>query len=98
MKDVPDYSNPATRQFLDMLDQELAQIRTREDLSRFVDLLSKGYQRDVFQHLQVSDYLQGTVGILNGLDGLCRNSGRATPEQPDWRWVGEILLCSFYHS
>ncbi|CCQ72498.1 hypothetical protein [Magnetospira sp. QH-2] len=82
-------------QYLDSMEE---QVRSSEDLSKFVALLEEGYLAGAWEKQDIDDYLGGVQGILNGLEGFCANNGLEYPEQPTWAWMARILHAAFFHS
>lgn len=78
--------------------QELERIETRDDLVKFIALLSEGIEAKAFEEQGLIDYIDGIYGVVDGLDGLAKNTGIPNPDPPDWKLVGRILLYGFYHS
>lgn len=80
------------------IEQELEKIETRGDLARFVALLAEGIQAKAFEDQGLVDYVDGIYGVVDGLEGLAKNTGIPNPDPPDWKLVGRILFYGFYHS
>jgi hypothetical protein len=79
------------------LDQRVRNIRTREDLAAFATMLGNAYLDGLFEEAAAPDCLFGVTGALHNLRGYCRNQGLPDPQQPDWRWMGEILYLAVYN-
>ena len=77
------------------IDDALARIRTRQDLADFANLLGDIHAKGAFEETMISNYLDGISGALHNLHGYCRNHGFADPKQPDWQWMGRILVLAF---
>jgi hypothetical protein len=84
--------------FSDELDAKLENIKTRDDLAQFVRMLLRGVNNEMFEDQGLPDYISGLYGVINGLDGLEKNTGIPNPDPPDWKLLGRILLYAFYHS
>ncbi|GAB6052270.1 hypothetical protein JCM17960_10900 [Magnetospira thiophila] len=84
--------------YFDLLDELEKKITTREELSEYVALLEEGYLAGAWEQQDADEYIGGIQGVLNGLDGLCKNYGYEYPEQPTWAWMGRILRIAFAHS
>ncbi|GAB6052268.1 hypothetical protein JCM17960_10880 [Magnetospira thiophila] len=84
--------------FFDTIKELEKKITTPEELSEYVALLEEGYRAGAWETQTVMDYVGGIEGVLEGLDGLCKNYGYEYPEQPTWAWMGRILRIAFAHS
>lgn len=86
------------REYHDALGQQLDAIKTREDLADFLDFLLWGYEQDFIEQQPVEEYLSGAANFTRSLHNYCKNFNLQYPEQPDWRWLGEIFTAAFGHS
>ncbi|WP_046020293.1 hypothetical protein [Magnetospira sp. QH-2] len=84
--------------YFDKLDRLEETIATPDELSDFVALLNRGYSEGLWEEQGVVEYLGGIEGVLDGLEGLCKNYGFEYPEQPSWAWFARILRVAFGHS
>jgi len=80
------------------MEQKMDAIRTRDDLSEFIDFLLWGYQQGFFEQQPLEEYLSGAANFTGALDGYCKNFHLECPDQPDWKWVGHIFRAAFSHS
>lgn len=91
----PDISE---QEYGDYIEEKLNSIETREDLAEYLYDLSEGYQAGFMEERSVVDYVDGAAAFTKALHGYCKNFNLECPEQPDWRWVGEIFTAAFEHS
>ncbi|CCQ72493.1 hypothetical protein [Magnetospira sp. QH-2] len=84
--------------FFTKFDELEEKISTPDDLSEFVQFMEEGYLAGMWEQQDASEYVGGISGVLEGLEGLCKNYGYEYPEQPTWAWMGRILRVAFAHS
>lgn len=84
--------------YLDKMDKLLESIETRQDLAEYLEYMAEGFRDGEFEDQSVADYLEGAASITEALHSWCKNNDMELPEQPDWKWMGIILTCAFYHS
>jgi hypothetical protein len=78
-----------------MLRREAENIRSHEDLSRFVRRLEQDLRdhADEWENVTLSQYLEALSAWISDMDGFYQSvRGGALPETPTWAMVGEMLL------
>lgn len=72
------------------------QVRTREDLARFVGLLQEDLRVNVqeWENVTLEDFLSALGGWVSDMPGWFRNQGMAEPDQPTWNLLAQLLLAA----
>ena len=79
------------------LEERLEAVRTREDLSQFVEFLAQDLRDHPgeWENSDLGRYLDALSGLIDGLRGLYRNVYKTdVPEQPSWKMIGMMLLAA----
>ena len=71
-------------------------VKTREDLAKFVDLLSRDLRAhtETWENNDLYNFLQALSGWIFDMDGYFHNQGLEEPTDPSWGLVGEMLLAA----
>lgn len=71
-------------------------IRTRQDLSRFVQTLRHDLLRneDGWENPTLERFLEALAGWITDMDGYFENQNIPEPGQPDWKLVGQMLFAA----
>ena len=73
-----------------------SRIRSREDFAVFVRALRedlKGNPQD-WENDTLDRYLEAMSAWVENMNAYFLNQGRPTPEQPDWKLLGDILMAA----
>lgn len=85
-----------TLDFDDRVESQLATISSHEDLAKFIEMLGENYEsNEEFAETALSSYLDGAAIFLEGMERAYAKRGEEVPEQPDWRFVGELFYKAF---
>ncbi len=70
-------------------------IETREDFSRFADLLSQNYKkrRREWENDRLESFLGGVAAFSSDFDGYALNAGQDAAANP-WRLLATVLLAA----
>ena len=76
------------------LDEYHHAIRSREDFVVFVHALSRDLHtnREAWDNNTLERFLEALGAWVEDMDGYYINQGKPTPQQPDWKVLGDILL------
>ena len=68
-------------------------ITTRNDLVKFVEALAREASTDSkdWENGDLPSFLKAMAAWIEDMDGYYKNRGEATPSQPSWKTIGEIL-------
>ncbi|WP_433851514.1 DUF7660 family protein [Stenotrophomonas nitritireducens] len=72
-------------------------VQTREDFTKFVDLLSKDFQakKDEWENVDLESFLGGLSGFARNMGGYYKNMGDSVDiENISWRMAAEMLLAA----
>lgn len=72
-------------------------IKSKEDLSQFIDELRKTLKDhpEVWENSDLNSFLEAMAAWLRDCDGYFKNVGREIPKSPaTWRFVAELLAAS----
>ncbi|MHC5542019.1 DUF7660 family protein [Singulisphaera rosea] len=78
------------------LNDQVEAIRTRDDFAEFARHLLddlRTYPAD-WENRTLEAYLEALAAWNEDCDGYYRNRGEATPLQPSWKSLGELLLAA----
>ena len=78
------------------LEQRLDAIKTREDLSKFVEVLAEGL-RDrtlTWENSDLASFLEGMSAWIADMDGYFLNRGEGVPQDPSWGLIAQILVAA----
>lgn len=78
------------------LDQRLDAIKSREELSKFVEELAEGFRdgRLTWANSDLASFLEGMAGWIADMDGYFLNRGEGVPQEPSWGLIGQILIAA----
>lgn len=78
------------------LEDKLDDVRSRQDLARFVELLKEDYllHSDDWENMTLDTYLEAMSAWIEVIDAFYENQGRQFTEQPSWKLFAEILLAA----
>jgi hypothetical protein len=76
------------------LEERLAEVSSRQDLARFVELLRDDLRdhRDEWENDTLERYLDALAACIEHLDGYFQNVGMPIPEDVRWKLLGQLLL------
>jgi hypothetical protein len=71
-------------------------VQTREDFIAFVRALLADHRQnaDAWENRFLETYLEALAGWTEDMEGYHRNRNEATPAQPSWRNLAEMLLAA----
>jgi len=78
------------------LGQQTANVKSKEDLARFVAALRKDLQTnsDEWENPTLEQFLEAMEAWIDSMDGFYKNLGRQCPDTPTWQTFADILLAS----
>ena len=82
------------------LNEELEVVRSREDLSQFVQSLAHNLRDhpEEWGNPDLFRYIEALSGWIADMHGYFRNAhGKDVPEQPTWEMFGMMLLAAKYY-
>ena len=71
-------------------------IQNRDDFIAFVRelLCTLKDQPSTWEHQNIASYLEALAAWTEDMDGYFQNKNEATPEQPTWKLLGEMLAAA----
>jgi hypothetical protein len=78
------------------LHQEIAGVKSREDLAAFVGALRKDLKtnKEEWENPTLEMFLEAMEGWIGSMDGWYSNKGEPPPESPTWQTFAHILHAS----
>jgi len=78
------------------LDEYNNSIRSREDLIAFINALRKDFRENPvsWENGTLERFLEAVGAWVNDMDGYYTNQGKSVPQQPDWKFVGDMLMAA----
>jgi hypothetical protein len=78
------------------LEEQVAEIHTREDLIAFVESLRADLeaQPETWENPTLDRFLGALASWMEDMDGYYRNRGEDIPSTPSWGTLGEILAAA----
>lgn len=76
--------------------ENLEQIESHKDLSRFVEKLHLDYLNnpDSWENSDLASFLQAMAAFVEDIDGYYKNTKQIMPDQKVWRTFARILYAS----
>lgn len=78
----------------DRIMSQIEQIKTRDDLAKFVQELSGSVKDSAWTNRDLPSYLEAMAAWVADMDGYFENKGESCPEQPSWQTVAQLLVAS----
>ena len=78
------------------LESQVDTIRSREDFIVFLRSLSRSlidFPND-WENANLEDFLNALAAWVEDMDGYFANRGEPTPQTPDWKLIGQMLLAA----
>lgn len=81
------------------LNEESNAIRSRDDFVHFVKALLRDFEENPsgWENHDLGSFLDAVAAWTEDMDGYFENRGEPTPQQPDWRLLGQIMLAAKYY-
>lgn len=80
---------------LDSLRERIPEIVSAKDMPKFMEELLAAWDDGVFEPQDVTEYLNGVWGVIEGNAGVDEDEEAV---EPSWRFFAEILFRAFAHS
>ncbi|MEI5908691.1 hypothetical protein WAK64_16710 [Bacillus spongiae] len=79
-----------------MLHNKVEEVKSREDLIKFLlhlrkDLQTKG---NAWENITLKDYLEAMEAWVEDMDGYYLNTNQPIPKQPSWKTIADILYAA----
>jgi hypothetical protein len=78
------------------LNDQVEAIQTREDFVGFVRDLVRDLRANPgeWQNQTLDAFLEAVAAWVEDCDGYYRNWGKTSPQEPNWKILGEVLLAA----
>jgi hypothetical protein len=78
------------------LHEQVAEIQTRADLVAFIEALRADLKANPkkWENPTLEAFLAALASWTEDMDGYYQNHGRAVPQTPTWRTLGEMLAAA----
>lgn len=78
------------------LESQVNTINSRESLTVFVHSLARSLKESPsdWENANLEGFLDALAAWVEDMDGYFENRGESTPQTPDWKLIGQMLLAA----